>query len=58
MENSKIIGKRPQKAYKISGERIKYAGPDCGLGAWLNQEIALKLLKNTAESIRNLTKEF
>jgi len=56
MENSKIIGKRLQKAYKIFGERIKYAGPDCGLGAWPDQESAFQLLKNSAEAINNFNR--
>lgn len=51
MENPRIIKKRLQKAYKIFGDRIKYAGSDCGLGAWPNQESAFQLLKNTAEAV-------
>ncbi len=51
MENIKIIGKRLNKAYSIFGNNIKYAGPDCGLGAWPSQNIAFKNLKNTASAI-------
>ena len=47
METPGIIAKRLHKAHSIFGERIKYAGPDCGLGAWPSQELAFKLLRNT-----------
>jgi len=33
MENIRNITKRLGKAYGLFGDRIKYAGPDCGLGA-------------------------
>lgn len=53
METPKIIEKRLYKAYSIFGDRIKYAGPDCGLGSWPTQELAFKLLKNTGIGIKN-----
>jgi len=52
MEIPDIIAKRLGKAYKIFGDRIKYAGPDCGLGSWPSQELAFKLLKNTGAGIK------
>ncbi len=52
METPGIIAKRLLKAYSIFGERIKYAGPDCGLGSWPSQELASRLLKNTGIGIR------
>lgn len=51
MENPGNIGKRLAKAYDAFGERIRYAGPDCGLGGWPAQEPAYMLLKNTAEAV-------
>lgn len=51
-----IIEKRLDKCYKIFGDRIKYAGPDCGLGAWPNQGLAFGLLKNTSIGIKNFLK--
>lgn len=33
METPDVIEKRLESYYKIFGDRIKYAGPDCGLGA-------------------------
>jgi 5-methyltetrahydropteroyltriglutamate--homocysteine methyltransferase len=45
------ITKRLEKAYAIFGDRIKYVGPDCGLGPFPGQELAYMVLKNTAEGI-------
>jgi len=46
------VTKRLEKAYAIFGDRIKYVGPDCGLGSFPTQELAYMLLKNTAEGIK------
>jgi 5-methyltetrahydropteroyltriglutamate--homocysteine methyltransferase len=51
LESRGVIGRRLRKAYKVFGDRIKYAGPDCGLGAWPDQESAFVLLKNTAKAV-------
>ena len=50
-ESPEMIKKRLQKAQKIFGDRIKYAGPDCGLGSWPSQRAAFILLKNTGSGI-------
>lgn len=47
------ITKRLEKAYSIFGERLKYVGPDCGLGPFPSQELAYMVLKNTAEGIKD-----
>jgi 5-methyltetrahydropteroyltriglutamate--homocysteine methyltransferase len=52
METPAMIEKRLEKAYSLFGDRIKYAGPDCGLGAWPSQELAFGLLKNTGIGIK------
>jgi 5-methyltetrahydropteroyltriglutamate--homocysteine methyltransferase len=52
IETPGTIAKRLHKAYSIFGSRIKYAGPDCGLGSWPSQELAFKLLKNTGIGIK------
>lgn len=52
METPVVIEKRLDRAHKIFGDRIKYAGPDCGLGSWPSQELAFKLLKNTGTAIK------
>lgn len=51
MENVKNITKRLKKAYELFDERMKYAGPDCGLGGWPSQDAAYQLLKNAAEAV-------
>ncbi len=56
METPEIIEMRLEKAYGLFGERIKYAGPDCGLGSWPTQEMAFMLLKNTGLGIKEFLK--
>ena len=53
LETPKVISKRLEKASSIFGERIKYVGPDCGLGSWPSQEIAFNLLQNVAAGIQS-----
>jgi 5-methyltetrahydropteroyltriglutamate--homocysteine methyltransferase len=50
------IANRLEKAYGMFGDRIKYAGPDCGLGSWPSQELAFKLLQNTGLGIKEFLK--
>ncbi|HML25328.1 methionine synthase [Methanomethylovorans sp.] len=52
LETPDVISKRLEKAYSIFGERIKYVGPDCGLGSWPSQQIASQLLQNIAAGIK------
>lgn len=52
METPSVIEKRLESYHKTFGDRIKYAGPDCGLGAWPTQELAFSLLKNTSIGIK------
>lgn len=47
-----------EKAYSIFGDRIKYVGPDCGLGSFPSQELAYMVLKNTAEGIKDFYSEW
>ena len=51
-ESPQMIKKRLQKAQKIFGDKIKYAGPDCGLGSWPSQKAAFRLLQNTGDGIK------
>ena len=57
MENPGVIGKRLDNGYKIFGERLSYAGPDCGLGGWKTQEAAFLLLKNTADAVNEFNEK-
>ncbi len=45
------VKKRLEKAYSIFDDRIRYVGPDCGLGPFPNQELAYMVLKSTAAGI-------
>ncbi|HEY9206475.1 MAG TPA: methionine synthase [Candidatus Methanoperedens sp.] len=56
METPEVIRKRLEKAYSIFGDRIKYAGPDCGLGSWPSQEMAFMHLANTGKGIKDFLK--
>ncbi len=46
------VKRRLEHAYSIFDDRIRYAGPDCGLRSFPGQELAFMLLKNTAAGIR------
>lgn len=57
METPQVIEKRLEKAHAIFGERIRYAGPDCGLGSWPAQKLAFNLLMNTGTGIKEFLKK-
>lgn len=57
METQNVIEKRLGSYYKIFGNRIKYAGPDCGLGAWPTQELAFGLLRNTSLGMKEFSRK-
>ena len=56
MENQETITGRLEKAHRIFGDRIRYAGPDCGLGLWPDASAAARLLENTAKAIAEFNK--
>ena len=57
MESVDIMKKRLSNSLKIFGDRIKYAGPDCGLSAWPSQDSAELLLRNAAGAVDKFNKE-
>jgi 5-methyltetrahydropteroyltriglutamate--homocysteine methyltransferase len=57
LETPDLVKKRLKKAYSVLGDRIKYANPDCGLAFWPDQDIAFKLLENTAKGINQFNAE-
>lgn len=57
METPATVKKRLQTAYDVLGDRIKYASPDCGLAFWPDQELAFKLLENTAKGVNAFNAE-
>jgi len=50
--SSDIVKKRLEKAYDTFGDRIKYTGPDCGIGTWPSQRSAFTLLECTGRGIK------
>jgi 5-methyltetrahydropteroyltriglutamate--homocysteine methyltransferase len=57
LETPQVIKKRLETAYSVLGDQIKYASPDCGLAFWPDQELALRLLENTAKGINEFNSE-
>lgn len=57
LETPEVVKKRLETAYSMLGDRIKYASPDCGLAFWPDQELAFKLLENTAKGINEFNAE-
>ncbi len=49
------IRARYEKALEAFGDRLAFAGPDCGLGSWPSQEVAQLLLSRTAEAVKGLS---
>lgn len=57
IETPGLVKERLEKAYSVLGDRIKYASPDCGLAFWPDQELAFRLLENTAKGINEFNLE-
>ncbi len=57
MENVNIMKKRLENSLKVFDDRIKYAGPDCGLSAWPSQDSAELLLRNAAMVVEEFNKK-
>ncbi|MCX8150991.1 MAG: hypothetical protein N3D85_05785 [Candidatus Bathyarchaeota archaeon] len=53
VDSEDIIRKRFRFAQEKFGERMSFAGPDCGLGSWPSQEAAQLLLKKTVRAIKS-----
>ncbi|MCQ8903942.1 MAG: methionine synthase [Methanothrix sp.] len=51
MESPGAIRKRLERAVRMFGGLVRYAGPDCGLGSWPSQHLAAELLRNCARAI-------
>jgi 5-methyltetrahydropteroyltriglutamate--homocysteine methyltransferase len=52
VEDEKTMRKRFENAKERFGERMTFAGPDCGLGGWPTQEAAELLLKRTVTAVK------
>jgi len=51
-EDKENIRKRYLSAKAKYGDRMTFAGPDCGLGGWPSQEAAQLLLKRTVAAVK------
>lgn len=52
VESEETMRKRYAKAREKFGERLLFAGPDCGLGGWPSQEAAELLLTRTVAALK------
>lgn len=57
MESPEVMGQRLRHAYSLFGDRIKAAGPDCGLGSWPSQAMACRLLSSCAIALKSFRDE-
>ncbi len=53
VDDESTIRKRFEAAREKFGDRLAFAGPDCGLGSWPSQDAALLLLKRTVSAVKN-----
>ncbi len=54
VEDEETIKRRFATAKNKYGDRLTFAGPDCGLGGWPTQEAAQLLLKRTVNAVKKL----
>lgn len=54
VEDEETIKRRFIAAKSRYGDRMTFAGPDCGLGGWPTQEAAQLLLRRTVNSVKKL----
>jgi 5-methyltetrahydropteroyltriglutamate--homocysteine methyltransferase len=55
VESEETICKRFVTVKEKYGDRMAFAGPDCGLGGWPTQDAAQLLLKRTVNAIKSAT---
>jgi 5-methyltetrahydropteroyltriglutamate--homocysteine methyltransferase len=56
VESEEVIRKRFMIAFERFGDRMAFAGPDCGLGGWPSQEAAEVLLRRTVRTVKSVSK--
>lgn len=56
IDSQKAIRKNLLTALDMYGERLRFVGPDCGLGGWLHPQIAYELLHRTQKVISEVRK--
>ncbi|MCR3884842.1 methionine synthase [Methanotrichaceae archaeon M04Ac] len=50
-ESVEVLEERLTGAFRLFGDRLRYAGPDCGLGSWPSQKMALRCLASCGKAI-------
>jgi len=50
-ETVELMERRLAEACRLFGDRVRYAGPDCGLGSWPSQKMASRCLASCARAI-------
>ena len=50
-ESAGVLEERLAVAFRLFGDRVRYAGPDCGLGSWPSQKMAKRCLANCSMAI-------
>jgi len=50
-ESVGLMERRLAEAHRLFGDRMRYAGPDCGLGSWPSQKMAARCLASSATAI-------
>jgi 5-methyltetrahydropteroyltriglutamate--homocysteine methyltransferase len=53
-ESPEKILERIERAYNMFGDSLKYIGPDCGLGGFPSQRVAVKLLENISHALKEM----
>ncbi|MFW9773249.1 MAG: hypothetical protein ACFFEO_13925 [Candidatus Thorarchaeota archaeon] len=57
IDSEETIRRNLLDAISHYGDRLKFIGPDCGLGGWRFQEVAFELLRRTKKVIENTKRE-
>jgi 5-methyltetrahydropteroyltriglutamate--homocysteine methyltransferase len=57
MESTDVMKRRLERAYDRFGERLRATGPDCGLGSWPSQEMAVGLLSRCSAAVRSFKRD-
>lgn len=50
-ESAGVLEERLAVAFRLFEDRVRYAGPDCGLGSWPSQKMAKRCLANCSMAI-------
>ncbi|GAH66462.1 unnamed protein product, partial [marine sediment metagenome] len=54
IDSKKRIKKNLLDALELYKDRLRFVGPDCGLGGWPSQQVASELLHRTSEVIKEV----